>query len=291
MAIAFVYVGAVALGPTTLRLLSSGQPSLAQHLGFVGRDLWVRISDPNEATGDLESALSQATGRVWSVADYSGTFELRKAQVRWGRISGAAAGTDDAVTTHHFIKLVSGAPNATWVEADFTGAEAALLAFWNGIKDNYQDAYVYKQVRWYRVGPGIALSGAPVRVIDPNVSGTQSNASMPPQVAVSVTERTSDAKSWGRFYLPPPSIVGSITNGSRLSALFQADVADNADTMYESFVTNNTPAVVYSAATATRPTARALGVGMVQVDDLFDVIRSRRWNEPLLRLQRAIAGS
>jgi hypothetical protein len=73
--------------------------------------------------------------------------------------------------------------------------------------------------------------------------------------------------------------------------LFQADVADNADTMYESFVTNNTPAVVYSAATATRPTARALGVGMVQVDDLFDVIRSRRWNEPLLRLQRAIAGS
>jgi hypothetical protein len=32
-------------------------------------------------------------------------------------------------------------------------------------------------------------------------------------------------------------------------------------------------------------------VKQIQVDDLFDVIRSRRWQTPLLRVQRDIAGA
>ncbi len=78
----------------------------------------------------FESSPTAGLAIIDVVANYEGTFELRKAQVRWGRNSGAAAGTDDAVTTHHFIKLASGVPSATWVAADFTAIESAIAAFW-----------------------------------------------------------------------------------------------------------------------------------------------------------------
>jgi hypothetical protein len=302
MAVVFAYRVAIALaaGVRVLDRVVSGPG--AENLTTIPKTLWSRLQDPSESPGDLESALAESTGSMWRVADYSGSFELRKAQVRWGRLSGAAAGTDDAVTTHHFLKLTSGAPNATWVEADFTAIETALAAFWTTMKGYYNANLTYKQVRWYKAGPSIVPPQGPVRIIDPNVAGTGTlTPGLPPQAAVSVTEKTSDAKSWGRFYMPPVNAVnGSGANGRILTATVTA-FADAADTMYESFVTAGTPAVVYSSPKASRSTAgggtlaatsgRALAVTQIQVDDLFDVIRSRRWNEPLLRIQRDIAGA
>jgi hypothetical protein len=233
------------------------------------------------------------------VTTFTGGFELRKAQVRWGRSSGAAAGTDDAVTTHHFAKVASGSVVNAWVEADFTAAESALLAFWNAIKANWPNEISYKQVRWYKVVPGTAANGPPVRVIDPNiVGGSAGGAPLSPQTAISFTEKTTDAKAWGRFYLPPPIAATLNPDTSRLNTAIQGLWADEADTMYQAFLTAGIPAVVFSSAKPSRPTAsggtlpasvaRALTVDQVQVDDLTDVIRSRRWNEPLLRIQRDI---
>ncbi len=250
----------------------------------------------------FESSPTAGLAIIDVVANYEGTFELRKAQVRWGRNSGAAAGTDDAVTTHHFIKLVSGAPSATWVAADFTAIEAAIAAFWTALKTKYDPSYKYLQVRWYKAGPQISPPQPPVRIIDPNVAGTSAvGSSLPPQVAVSVTEKTSDPKSWGRFYLPAPVVNNLSAGGRMIESALQTPIADNADVMYEAFVTAGTPAVVYSSPKPSRPTAgggtlpardgRALAITSIQVDDLFDVIRSRRFNEPLLRLQRDIAGA
>jgi hypothetical protein len=264
--------------------------------------MWSRINDPSESNADLESALAEASDRMWSVANYSEPFELRKAQVRWGRYSSAAAGTDDAVTTHHFIKLSGGAPTDAWVAADFIAAEARLTTFWEVIDDYYDATTTLKQIRWYKAGPSIAPPQSPVRIVDPNNPGqTAGLDQLPPQVAMSVTEKTSDLKSWGRFYLPAPSTGTLAQNKGRMGGTFQAVLADAADAMYEGFITDGTPAVVYSAAKAARTTAggttlpaisaRALGVLQIQVDDLFDVIRSRRWNEPLLRLQRDVAGA
>lgn len=237
-----------------------------------------------------------------AVANYEGDFTLRKAQVRWARNGGAAGGTDDAVTTHHFIKLSGGTPSDSWVAADFIAVEAAILAFWAAIDAQYSARTLLNQIRWYNVDPEVPLSGPPVRVIDPALPGTQaaSTGQNPPQVAISVTEKTSSAPNWGRFYLPAPIDTHSTEYG-RIGAANQSAIADAADTMYEAFIAASCPAVVYSSAKPARETkggtelpaqpARALGVVQIQVDDLYDVIRSRRWNEPLLRLQRDIAGS
>jgi len=302
MAAVFVIRALIALAPSGYRLVkaeqtASGQPG-PQDLGRWAWDLL--YSDASDQ--EVADALTASSGTVHSVDTITEPFELRKAQVRWGRASGAAAGTDDAVTTHHFVKLTAGVPQTEWSAADFQAVEARLLALANAINDYWTPSFSYKQVRWYKAGPAIVPPQAPVRIIDPQLAGSAvvGNVMQPPQVAVSVTEKTPDAKSWGRFYLPAMIPGVGNTNG-RVENGFQTLLANACDTMYEGFITDNTPAVVYSAAKPARPTAsggtlaavlgRALPVRQIQVDDLFDVIRSRRYNEPLLRIQRDIAGS
>lgn len=280
--------------------------------GQIGqRDAWRFVDDfGNEVPpgfydveeNGFDDAPSEGFTILDVVANYTGDFETRKAQVRWGRNGGAAAGTDDAVTTHHFVKLAGGVPSADWVAADFIAVEAAILAFWDAIKNQYTARTSLKQIRWYRVDPDVPLSGPPVRIVDPAVAGTiaEANGQNPPQVAISVTEKTSSAPNWGRFYLPAPGDTHA-TGFGRIGAASQTAIADGADVMYEAFVAASCPAVVYSKAKAARETtggtelpaqpATAFGVTSIQVDDLYDVIRSRRWNEPLLRLQRDIAGA
>jgi hypothetical protein len=289
-----------------------GGPAGAKALAWVqgpglptGLNNWRRAEEilRNGESDEAQSAeLSELAGTLISVATFEEPFEVRKAQVLWGRDGGMAGGTDDAVTTHHFVKLAGGVPTADWLAADFIAVEAALVAFWDGIKDNYTARTSLKQIRWYKAGPDIEPPQPPVRIVDPANPGTDpiANGQTPPQVAMSVTEKTTDAKAWGRFYLPAPSEPSSTTYG-RMGAVMQADIADNADTMYEAFVTAGCPAVIYSTAKPERETAggdilpakaaRALTVIQVQVDDLYDVIRSRRWKQPLLRLQRDVAGA
>jgi hypothetical protein len=213
-----------------------------------------------------------------------------------------AGGTDDAVTTHHFIYAPAGTPSSTWATAQFEAVETAMAAFWTTVKAFYTAATVYKQVRWYKVGPAIVPPQLPVRIIDPNVagSGAVGGDQFPPQVAISITEKTADPRAWGRFYLPAVAD-GSADLYGRLGGGLQLAIADAADVLYEACVSASCFPVVYSSAKPSRPTAsggtlaateaRALPVHQIQVDDLFDVIRTRRWNAPLLRLQRDIAGS
>lgn len=302
MAIALGLRAIVLLGLAGHRVLRSSEGPGAEQLTGIPSYLWARIQDPNESTAALEADLGASSGTVWSVADYQAPFELRKLQVRWGRNSFAAAGTDDAVTTHHFVKLTAGAPAANWVEADFVAAEQTFSDFWSSLITYFAPQIVLKQFRWYKAGPSIGPPNPPVRIVDKNVAGTSASYGMPPQVALSVTEKTSSPKNWGRFYLPPPSI-GSTNIGaaSRIGSALQTALADAADVMYEDFIVDGHPAVVYSSAKPARPisgggtlpaiSARALGVLQIQVDDLYDVIRSRRWDAPALRLQRDIAGA
>ena len=297
--------------PTLLRSLRIRRTNEVKRKSVPSRDAWRFVDDLGrelpptfyeDFDGTFDEAPSEGFEIVDAVANFTGEFTLRKAQVRWGRNGGAAAGTDDAVTTHHFLKLAAGVPSDAWVAADFIAAEAAIVAFWDAIKAQYTARTSLKQIRWYRIDPDVALSGPPVRIVDPASPGTiaEANGQNPPQVAISVTEKTSSAKNWGRFYLPAPGDTHA-TGFGRIGAASQTAIADGADAMYEAFVTANVPAVVYSKAKAARETSggtplpaqdpTAFGVTSIQVDDLYDVIRSRRWNEPLLRLQRDIAGA
>jgi hypothetical protein len=273
---------------------ASGQPG---PLDF-GSYLWDRLQG-DESDEALTTAVSERTGTLASVTTFSDPFSLRKLQVRWGRSAGGSIPDDDLVTTHHFAKVSGGNVVDTWDAADFIAAETAFGAFWTAMKAKYRDSVSLKQYRWYKAGPQDVPPQAPVRIVDVNVAGAKaSGAQLPYQVAVSVTEKTTDPKSWGRFYMPAPEAADSIGPNGRLATIFHTLIADEADTMYEAWLSAGIPAVVYSTAKPERQTAggstlparaaRALTVDQIQVDDIFDVIRSRRLSNPLLRNQRAV---
>jgi hypothetical protein len=223
-------------------------------------------------------------------------------QLRWKRDGGLAGGTDDAVTTHHFVYAPGGTPSDTWASAQFEAVEAALATLWGVLDFAYSNVSGPKQARWYKFGPAIVPPQAPVRILDLTLSGTSAGTTlqMPPQVALSVTEKTTDPKSWGRFYLP--AFIQPIgTQYGRLDASNQGAIADAVDAFYEACIAASVFPVVYSSAKPERQTAggstlpargaRALPVKQIQIDDVFDVIRSRRWSDPLLRIQRDVAGA
>ena len=183
-----------------------------------------------------------------------------------------------ATTSHDFLNLSSGEPDDTLTDADFTTLEALLDNFFNTLKPQRASSTAITAYRWYRVGPGIVPPNPAVRVTIRNNAGSV-GAMAPPQLAISVTEKTPIRREWGRFYLPSITESSIDTSTGRISGTVVASIAQAAGDLYSGASAGEFPAVVYS------PTRqKAYTVEQVQVDDLFDVIRSRRWDKPTLRV-------
>jgi hypothetical protein len=127
---------------------------------------------------------------------------------------------------------------------------------------------------------------------------------------MSVTEKHGGLqRNWGRFYLP-----GGVTGGAqanlddygRFASGALTVYADALDTMYQAWLAASLPAVVYLPAlperspTASEPryvtkgtfaarAASARTVDQIQLDDVPDVIRSRRFDRANLRVLRDIS--
>ncbi len=307
MAVVLAFRLAVVLSPVAVRVVQSGQPSTVQQVGWLGEALIKRIRDPNESDADLTTAVADASGTVASVATYTGTFEVRRLQVSFTQDSGTVGGDDVRVITFHLLKLASGSPVATWDAANFTAARDRLLAFWAARNDYYTAKTVLVKTAFYRAGPGIVPPQPPANSADHSLpgDGLATVEQMPPQVALSVTEKAGAQKNWGRFYLPAMAAANANPFG-RPDTNLLTDMADALETMYEGWTADGTPAVVYLEALPERsPTAAdprhqtkgtfpargasATTVSDLQIDDVFDVIRSRRYDRPTLRVQRALA--
>jgi hypothetical protein len=281
------------------RVIKWAEGPAADTLTTIPESLWHRLRDPAESDSELEAAVAASTGRLSSVVLINDPFELRKLQVVFSFAGGSTRGEDSRVTTFHFCKLAGSTPVDAWDEADFVAVETALDAWWTSLKPSYNASYVLDELRWYKAGPDIEPPQEPVRVIDRNAPGTSTAAlQLPPQVACSVTERTSSRKAWGRSYLIAP-VAGAVTaSQGRWHSTFHTTVANAYDALYEACKTANVPVVVYSPAKPERETkaggtlaaigARAFTVDTIQVDDVPDVLRSRRFDAPLLKLVRGI---
>lgn len=196
--------------------------------------------------------------------------------------------------TLHLLNLTAGVPDASWVAGDYTAAEAALDTFWGAIKDRYPLAIGLAGYRWQADGPAFRPFGTELSPTLRNtaraVPGSTDTEWLPPQVAMSVTEVTSakftahDVEGvgdqlrnrWGRFYLPN-MVVAAVGNG-RYTAAACDDVADATLALYNTLNAADLHPVVYS------PTVgHAWTVDSIHVDDIVDVIRSRRFVTPLSR--------
>lgn len=301
MAVVLGFRVAIALTPILYRWVAAGGSTYPGAISNGLQYSWHRLTDPEDDPSDIGAIMSAGypeEGAAFSVTDFTGTFELRKLQ--W-RISRAPAGRieDVDVCTFHFLKVASGAP-ASYVDGtDLPAVETALSAFWTTEKTDYPSFMHSDQFRWYKDGPAFyALNGdssayvpigdnPAIRVTEVDVAGTSgATAILPPQCAFSITEKTSSRKHWGRFYLPSgdanrldaTGLLGETERSGTLAA---------AVTFYNACRTASMLPVVWSVQKPVRPkagggtlpaqAATAYEIVSLQMDDIVDVVRRRRY--------------
>lgn len=230
---------------------------------------------------------------------WSSGYELRELTVSYSRTPATGVIQDAAMTTHHFLNLTGGDPDSTWTTGDYTTVEAAFDTFWGAIKIMYVSAYALAGYKWRADGPAFRPHGdafqPTLRNTARNVVGTGAGQALPPQTAMTVTEVTPakytalDVEGvgtqlrnrWGRFYLPPVNIA-QMDNG-RYSSASTGAVATAAQNLYNTCSDADLIPVMYSPTTGS-----SWAVDEIRVDDLCDVIRSRRFVTPLIRNAKPI---
>lgn len=273
------------------------------------KDIEDVTADPDEISAGMSLYIGAPEGGTIHVADFTGTFELRKLQWRLSRAPGART-EDVAVMTFHFIKASGGTPGA-WVDGtDLPALEAKFDTYCTYLK-TYWLAFTHSdQYRWYADGPAFyeILPGAgvatpvgdnpAVRVTEVDVAGTSgSSTCLPPQCAVSVTKKCSSRKHWGRFYVPVQS--GAFIDGTGLLPSAQVTaLATNTQTLFNSCRSSGYLPVVWSVQKPARPKrpsgtlpeqpAKAYEITRVQVDDVIDIIRSRRYRSGINKSDLAL---
>lgn len=201
---------------------------------------------------------------------------VRRAQFVFTRQTLAPA--QDAMTTHlDFLNLTAGSPDDTWNDADFTDLETLLITMWNNLKGFMHTSVTLDQIRWYREGPEVLPPNPAIRITDTNIVGTNSS-SMPPQVAATVTLKTVPRRQWGRLYLPFYGISVLSTTG-RFTTTSVQTVANEFDAFFLAAQGLEKPPVIFS-----KVRGKAYTVETLQVDDVPDVMRSRRFNEATLKV-------
>jgi hypothetical protein len=244
------------------------------------------------------------------VTDFTGAFELRKLQWRLSRAPSGGTIEDQDVCTFHFLKVASGAP-AAWVDStDLPAVETALGTFWGAIDSKFPPFLHSDQYRWYKDGPAfyelntagtayVPIGDNPaIRVTEVDTAGTDStNVVFSPQTAMTITRRTSSRHHWGRWYMPAPTvIIGDLTG--RITSSGVSTILGAAVTFFNSCRTANVLPVVWSIQKPERPKAgggtlpawdaHAFEVTSLQMDNLFDVIRSRRYDTATIKTNTAL---
>lgn len=299
MAIALRFLAVRLLShPTSQKVLQKYGPTFFGGSGLAtALARFERIEDLLRPDEELSLLVSGPEEYPVSVATYAEPFELRKVQVIWSVLDQATATEDSRVCTFHLAKVSGGAVVSTWDGADFTALDAAIGTYWGNLVTHYPQETILDRIKVYKAGPAIVPPQVPVYDADKNVAGGNTSAPLPPQVAVSVTEIAGSKRYWGRFYLPAPA-TDTCSPYGRLVTAAQTNFADRTDTFYTSLKAANLEPVVYRMPLPERETkggttlparaGSAWTVEKVQVDDVFDVIRRRRFKYPTLRVQRDI---
>jgi len=223
---------------------------------------WQHGSDHPYAPADTASG---GTDAVTGVA-------VRRVVLVFDR-TGQIAGADPAVMHFDFLNITGGNPDDTWTAGDYTTIETALGAWWTTTKPYVQSNIKLDSYRWYPIGEGVSPPNPAERVTTVASAGTGSGTVAPPQVACSLTFRTSVRRSWGRTYLP---LGGLSATNMAAGGQFTSSAVDVLAGALNTLVTSCASSDFYLVVTS-KVLHAALTVEKVEVDSNLDVIRRRRW--------------
>jgi hypothetical protein len=285
-------------------------------LGLVKNALgtwWSRLTDPHEDPETLTAEMSASefeTSGAWLVTDFTGTFELRRLQWRLSRAPTGGTSEDQDVMTFHFIKATGGTPGTYVDSTDLAAVEGKFNSMWSAWGSRFPPFMHSDQYRWYKDGPAyyelngdgtayvpIAAGNPAIRVTEVDVAGSGAGVANAPQTAMTLTERTSSRIHWGRFYIPAPVAAQNDVDGRIATANVGGILAD-AVTCYNACRAASMVPVVWSiqkparhkknGATLAPAPPVAYEVTSLQMDNLFDVIRSRRYRAATVKTNTAL---
>lgn len=186
---------------------------------------------------------------------------------------------DVAVVTMHFTNTSGELLDGTQMVA----TESAFGTFWAYFQTITPTYVVPAEYRWYDQKVWPALS--PLLRVQPTslLPGGGPGSTLPPQCAISCTLSTVQRKRWGRFYMP------SGTSGTldALTGRLLKTVVDSSRNALVTYLTTCKTAgaipVVWSPRGGIGPPPFSAGtylpVTTCRVDDIVDIIRSRRWQD------------
>lgn len=202
---------------------------------------------------------------------------VRRAQLVFDRT--AFTPPEDVVTTHLDIQnFTGGNPDDSWTDGDFSLIEAALRTCFVALAGMMAAPLKLNEIRWYRIGPGIVPPNPAVRITPENILATGS-AKLPPQVALTLTLKSGVRASWGRMYLPFGTQSMVTPDGYILSS-DASQIVSAFNTLFNTLAQSDFLPVVYS-----RTRSKAYSIEQLVVDDVWDVIRSRRFSKPTNRIE------
>lgn len=202
---------------------------------------------------------------------------VRRAVLTYTRTPPGSFSDDNADIHYDFLNLTGGTPDDTWTTGDYTTMETHITDWWTATKNLYTSRVALHQIRWYRVGNGIVPPNPAERVTTVDVAGTNSADELPPQTACAVTFRTARRKQWGRTYMPGLT-TGWLGTGGVIAASVVDTVCTRANDLFAASIADDFHPVVLSGVAGS-----AFTIEQVQVDDIADVIRRRRWKTPTHR--------
>lgn len=244
------------------------------------------------------------------MTDWAAPFELRKLQWRLSRAPSGGIAEDVDVMTFHFAKAAAGVMGTFNDATDLAAVETALGTYVNTLKTGWKSYVHSDQYRWYRDGPAFYVlneagtaytpigGNAAIRVTEVDVPGTSATtAQLAPQLAMTITEVCSSRLHWGRYYLPAGTVDMSDADG-RIASSTIGTILPASITFYNACRAAQMVPVVFSIQKPVRPRkpsgtwpavgAVAYEVLSLQMDNLFDVIRSRRYRGPTTRTRTAL---
>jgi len=192
---------------------------------------------------------------------------------------------DDFVTTFDVINITGGQIDNSWTGADTGRLATHLGTLCNEWATRMSADYEWRELRMYKrqfnpysITEPFAKTGPPFITYPSPAAGTVLNRQAP-QVAVTTTERTTYAKHWGRNYWPHPGstsvVAGGYINSAEVDSWITAVHTAYAALMAEEYYPV-VPVTQFSQGATVVPTRGLLTITQLQMDNLFDVMRSRR---------------
>lgn len=217
--------------------------------------------------------------------------EWRHLAARWQFI-GSTDPKDDMYCTFDITNITGGTLDSSWTSGDYTTMETKLDTFFTALASQQSSSVRLVAYKWYvrsfndmSFEKPFAPHGPPDRVTTKAITGTSGGIILPPQIGISVTEKTIYPRNWGRFYIP--GIGGTAVNDP--SPTIKTTAVDAIATATSNLVTSMAASDFQLVVPITSlgpgrrgsndpgvPTRRLSTVDHIQVDNVFDVQRSRR---------------